>query len=187
MASDGQNGLLRTVTRVASALRPTGIGFALTGGCAVFARGGPETNHDVDILVREEDAPTAVTALVGAGMRAAEAPEEWLTKVYDGDRLVDVIFRPNDRSVTEETLAQAEILRVGATVVPVQRATDVLVSKLLALGPDRCDYTPLLPVARALREQIDWSRTHAETACSPYATAFLVLCDLLAITEGRLR
>jgi hypothetical protein len=183
MGSDVQDALLRTVTRVASALRPTGLRFALTGGCAVYARGGPETDHDVDILVREQDTPAAVNALVSAGFRAADPPEEWLTKVYDGDRLVDLIFRANERPVTDEILARAEDLRVGATVLPVQPATEVLIGKLLALGVHRCDFTNLLPIARALREQIDWPRVRAETVESPYAGAFLLLCDRLAITD----
>ncbi|NUT92789.1 MAG: hypothetical protein HOY78_12280, partial [Saccharothrix sp.] len=79
-----QDQLLRTLTKVAKALREQEIPFALAGGCAVYARGGPATEHDVDILVREEDAKPAVSALVAAGMRAADAPEDWLLKVYDG-------------------------------------------------------------------------------------------------------
>nr|WP_042183506.1 nucleotidyltransferase family protein [Kibdelosporangium sp. MJ126-NF4]CEL15565.1 hypothetical protein [Kibdelosporangium sp. MJ126-NF4]CTQ98230.1 hypothetical protein [Kibdelosporangium sp. MJ126-NF4] len=183
MGSDVQDALLRTVTKVASALRPTGLPFALTGGCAVYARGGPETEHDVDILILEQDVPTAVRALVGAGFRAADPPEEWLTKVYDSDRLVDLIFRVNERPVTPEMLAEAEKIKVGPTVLHVQSGTDVMVGKLLSLDVHRCDLAALLPVARALREQIDWSRVRAETAESPYAEAFLLLCDRLAITN----
>lgn len=190
MGSDVQDALLRTVTKVASALRPTGVRFALTGGCAVYARGGPETEHDVDILIQQEDVPTAVQALVAAGFRAADPPEEWLTKVYDGDRLVDLIFRANDRQVTPEILDEAEEIRVGATIMHVQRGTDVMIGKLLALEVHRCDLAALLPIARALREQIDWPRVRRETARSPYAEAFLLLCDRLGITgdeigEGR--
>jgi predicted nucleotidyltransferase len=184
MGSDIQDALLRTMTRVASVLRPTGVRFALTGGCAVYARGGPETEHDVDILLLERDTPTAVNALVDAGMRAVDPPEEWLTKVYDRDQLVDLIFRTNEQPVTEEILARAEDLRVGGTVVPVQPATEVLIGKLLALGPHRCDLAQLLPIARALREQIHWPSVRDATAESPYAEAFLLLCDRLAIVEG---
>jgi hypothetical protein len=183
MASAEQGALLRTVTKVSSALRAEGIPFALTGGCAVFARGGPETEHDVDVLVREEDVAAAVRTLVAAGMRAADTPYDWLSKVYDGDRLVDVIFRPNDRPVTDEMLARSEEMRVGPATVPVQLATDVLVGKLLALGSWLCDFTNLLPIARALREQIDWERVRADTAKSPYAEAFLLLAHRLGITD----
>jgi predicted nucleotidyltransferase len=182
MGSDVQDALLQTVTKVASALRPTGVRFALTGGCAVYARGGPETEHDVDIILQEQDVPTAVKALVGAGFRAADPPEEWLTKVYDGDRLVDLIFRANDRQVTGQLLDEAEEIRVGATIMHVQRGTEVMVGKLLALEVHRCDLAALLPIARALREQIDWPTVREETARSPYAEAFLLLCDRLGIT-----
>jgi hypothetical protein len=181
--SSTQDELLRTLTRVASGLRPAGIPFALTGGCAVYARGGPATEHDVDLLVLEDDAPEAVRALVGVGMRAAEAPEDWLTKVYDGDRLVDLVFRPNGIPVTKEILAAAEDLPVAAVQVPVQPATDILASKLLVLGPHRCDFSQLLPIARALREQIDWPRLAHKTLDSPYAEAFLVLVRRLRIAD----
>ncbi|MEU4806164.1 nucleotidyltransferase family protein [Actinosynnema sp. NPDC023587] len=174
-----QDQLLRTLVKAANGLREQGIPFALTGGCAVYARGGPATEHDVDILVREEDAKPAVSALVAAGMRAADAPEDWLLKVYDGDSLVDLLFRPNELPVTDETLARAEALAVGSVTLPVMSATDVMVSKLLVLDGHRCDFSELLPFARALREQIDWAHVIDATAHSPYAEAFLVLTERL--------
>ncbi|MFD7658114.1 nucleotidyltransferase family protein [Actinosynnema sp. NPDC059797] len=174
-----QDDLLRTLTKVAKALRTEGIPFALTGGCAVYARGGPATEHDVDIIVREEDAKNAVSALVAAGMRAATPPEDWLLKVYDGDSLVDLLFRPNEIPVTEETLARAEELAVGSVTLPVMPATEVMISKLLVLDGHRCDFSQLLPFARALREQIDWDKVREATKHSPYAEAFLVLVERL--------
>ncbi|CAL9553370.1 hypothetical protein AB0A74_11470 [Saccharothrix sp. NPDC042600] len=177
-----QDELLRTLTKVAKVLREQQIPFALSGGCAVYARGGPATEHDVDILVREEDAKPAVSALVAAGMRAADAPEDWLLKVYDGDSLVDLLFRPNEVPVTDDTLGRAEELAVGSVTLPVMPATEVMISKLLVLDGHRCDFSELLPFARALREQIDWRRVREATAHSPYAEAFLVLIERLGIT-----
>ncbi|WP_199440023.1 nucleotidyltransferase family protein [Umezawaea beigongshangensis] len=180
-----QDELLRTLTKVAKALRTAGIPFALTGGCAGYARGGPPSEHDVDLLVREEDTEAAVSALVAAGMRSAEPPEDWLLKVYDGDYLVDLLFRPNEQQVTDEVLACAEELQVGSVTLPVMPATEVLISKLGVLSDHRCDFSELLPFARALREQIDWDRVRVETADSPFAEAFLVLSERLAIVEPR--
>lgn len=74
--SDLQDELLRTLTKVANALRSAEIPFALTGGCAGYARGGPASEHDVDLLVRPEDATKAVKVLVQRGLRAAEPPED---------------------------------------------------------------------------------------------------------------
>ncbi|MEU3647734.1 hypothetical protein AB0E59_30410 [Lentzea sp. NPDC034063] len=176
-----QDELLRTLVKVANALRSAEIPFALTGGCAGYARGGPASEHDVDLLVRPEDAAEAVRVLVKRGLRAAEPPEDWLLKVYDGDSLVDLLFRPNERLVTDEILAMAEEMPVGSVMLPVMPATFVLSSKLLVLDGHRCDFSELLPFARALREQIDWEQVREETEESPYAEAFLMLIERLDI------
>jgi hypothetical protein len=174
--------LLQTLTRVATTLDAAGIAFAVTGGAAVYAHGGPMTRHDLDVLIRSGDADAAVRALVEAGLRTTrENPENWLDKAWDGDVLVDLIHRPNERPVTDEVLARATDTRVGPALVPVLPATDVVVDKLLVLGPHRCDFTELLPIVRAVREQLDWAQIRAETADSPYAEAFLLLADRLGL------
>jgi hypothetical protein len=175
--------LLQTLTRVVTALSDKDIRFAVGGGCAVYARGGPPSDHDVDIFLREADVRCAVDALAAAGMRPVEPPEEWLTKVYDGDRLVDLIFQPNYRPVTDEMLDRAALMRIGATAAPVISGTDLLVDKLLVLSAHRCDFAPLLRIARDLREQVDWARVSEETAESPYAASFLRLIEELAVIE----
>ncbi|AOS63031.1 nucleotidyltransferase family protein [Actinoalloteichus hymeniacidonis] len=175
--------LVRTLTRVATTLQAHRIPFAVTGGLAVYARGGPETDHDVDLLLRLGDVDKAVEVLVEAGLRAVDPPEDWLSKVYDGEVLVDLIHRPNERPVTDETLNRAEPMRVGAVLAPVVTATDVVIDKLLVFGPHRCDFTEALPPARALREQVDWAKVEAATETSPYAAAFLLLIDRLAVAE----
>ena len=38
-----------------------------------------------------------------------------------------------------------------------------------------------MPLARSLREQIDWDRVRRETKQSPYAQAFLVLLEILQV------
>ncbi|EIE98832.1 nucleotidyltransferase family protein [Saccharomonospora glauca] len=177
--------LLRTAMRVSNTLRAHGVRFALAGGCAVYAHGGPASDHDVDVFVTERDAPVARKVLVAAGMRAVDPPEDWLTKVYDGNCLVDLVFRPNGRPVTPEALDRAEVLRLGATTAPVVPATDLMVDKLLVLEAHRCDFTPLLPIARAVREQVDWAAVARRTGASPYARAFLTLLSELGVTNGR--
>lgn len=175
--------LLQTLTRVVNTLAEARLEFAVAGGCAVYARGGPPSDHDVDVFLLEDDVEAAQKALVAAGMRAGDPPEDWLTKVYDGDVLVDLIFRPNYRSNMAELLGRAERMRVGPALAPVVTATDLMVDKLLVLNAHRCDFTPLLPIARDLREQIDWPRVAAETAESPYARSFLSLVEALSVAE----
>ncbi|MBP2371783.1 hypothetical protein [Pseudonocardia parietis] len=184
-AGDTDDRLLREVLkRVATTLKGAQVPFALTGGYASWARGGPEPVHDVDFVLVADDVPQAADALDAAGLRLVDPPEDWLTKVYDGDALVDLIFSSADRPVTRERLARADELRVDSVMMPVECATDIIASKALALGEHRCDLGPLLLHARALREQIDWPLLRCECRTWPFARAFLGLCDDLGITAA---
>jgi hypothetical protein len=87
--------------------------------------------------------------------------------------------------VTDETLADSDVLPVNACHMPVLSATQLMIHKILSFGPHYCDFTRALPVARSIREQIDWARVRQETAQSPYAQAFLTLADLLGIVPKR--
>jgi hypothetical protein len=173
--------LLLSMKRVSSVLRQNDIPFVLAGSYAVYARGGTSSEHDVDFLIREPDAERALELLAEAGFKPEHPPEDWLVKVYDEGRLVDLIFRPVDRPVTDTVLADSEVLHVGAVRLPVLSATTLMIHKLLAFSQHQCDFSRALPVARSLREQIDWVMVRAETHQSPYATAFLVLLEELQI------
>ena len=178
-----EKSLLRTLTKVVNTLAAAGIDFAVAGGCAVYARGGPPSDHDVDVFVHEDDVQAACKALVDAGMRPEEPPEDWLTKVYFEGVLVDIIFRPNYREDISDVLARAEEMRIGPALAKVVSGTDLMVDKLLVLDAHRCDFTPLLTIARDLREQVDWDRVAAETRESPYARSFLTLLEALSVAE----
>ncbi|WP_328392546.1 nucleotidyltransferase family protein [Nocardia sp. NBC_00416] len=177
--------LLHALTRAANALTHQGIPFAVAGGCAVYARGGPPSDHDVDLFVKPADCARARTELAKAGLRVADAAEDWLTKAYDGDTLIDVIHRPNNREVDDALLERAEVMRVGPTLAPVVDGTDLLVDKLLVFDAHRLDLSPLLRISRDLREQVDWPSVRTQTEHSPYARAFLGLIDDLRIADTR--
>jgi hypothetical protein len=169
------NKLEATFKKSAAALRKSSVRFLLGGGLACWARGGPETYNDLDLMVKPEDAETALAALVDAGMSAERPPEDWLVKAWDGDVLVDVIFRPLGMEITDETLARGELLNVFAIQTRVMALEDVLSTKLLALTEHYLDYEGLLQVTRPLREQIDWGEVRSRTESSPYARAFFTL------------
>ncbi|WP_278265348.1 nucleotidyltransferase [Nocardia sp. AG03] len=173
--------LLHTATLVINTLHDNGIRFAVGGGCAVYARGGPASDHDVDIFVRPEDSAVARSALVAAGLRAEDPAEDWLTKAYHGDVLVNLIFRTNHHTVDDALLDRAETMRVGPATAPVLTGTDLFIDKLMALDAHRLDFTRLPQSARALREQVDWTQVRRECAESPYARAFLALITDLGI------
>ena len=86
--------LLETVKKAAVELKRTEVPFALCGGWAVYARGGPRSEHDADFALLERDVPAALDALAAAGFSTdTDAPEDWLAKVWDRGNLVDLIFR----------------------------------------------------------------------------------------------
>src|SRR5690348_7616643 len=112
--------------RVAVALKEAQIPFALAGGYAAFARGGPESEHDVDFYLRAEDVAAAEKVLSESDLRVEHPPEDWLIKVYDGDAMVDLIHSPTDLPVTLEMLERADDLEVDSVSMPVLAATDVM-------------------------------------------------------------
>jgi aminoglycoside-2''-adenylyltransferase len=175
--------ILDTLVRVTAALKGAGVPFALTGGSAVYALGGVPSEHDVDVALRERDVDRAVLTLVEAGMLEQDTSLDWLRKVRDDDRIVDLIFRSINRCIDDGTLALAEDVKVGPIVVPVLPATTVMIDKLLVFGEHFCDYTWALPAARALREQINWDQVRAEVCHSPFAEAFLLLADRLGLSS----
>jgi hypothetical protein len=182
-ANENVHELVATMKRAAAALREANVDFMLGGGLAIWARGGPPTDHDVDFLVREEDAERGLDALVAAGMRAEHAPEGWLYKAYDGTTLVDLIFRPAGGPVGDEQFARGTELEVGAQTLLVASIDDVLVTKLLALTEQEPNFRAVLEVARALREQIDWDDVEQRSRSSPFARAFFTLVEGLGIVE----
>jgi hypothetical protein len=176
--------LLGAMKAAAAALRDGGVPFALAGGLAVYAQGGPPTEHDVDFLIRQEDAERAVEVLDDAGFRSERPPEGWLYKVYDGnDSMIDLIFAPNGRPErVPAILARAKELEVYAITLPVMTVTDVLRTKLLTLKEHEVDYESVLEIARTCREQIEWGLLRERTSESPYAKAFFTLVDELELT-----
>ena len=174
-------GLATTLKRVASVLKQAEIPFALGGSFAVYAHGGHSSDHDVDFLIREQDKEQALEELASVGFEVEQPPEDWLVKVFDDGRMVDLIYRPVESPVTDATLADTVVRPVEAIAMPVISATQLMVHKLLSYTQHYCYFATGLPVARSLREQIDWERVRRETAQSPYAEAFLVLLDRLDV------
>jgi hypothetical protein len=172
---------LVTLKNAAAALREADVPFLLGGGLAAWARGGPESDHDLDMMVRPDDAQGAVEALAEAGFRIENPPEEWLYKAWDGDVLLDVIFAPSGGPVDDAMFERAEELDVNAVTMQVMSLEDVMVTKLLSLREHEVDYESVLEIARALREQIDWDEVRRGTSESPYARAFFYLAEQLGI------
>jgi hypothetical protein len=187
MTADDQGfeAIEHALKRAAAALRDADVPFLLGGSLASWARGGPETHHDLDLMIKPEDAERALQALVDAGMRPEDPPEEWLVKAWDGDVLVDLIFGPKGLTISDEVIARGESMSVLGMDIRVMALEDVLTTKLMALSEHALRYESLLRIARALREQVEWDAVRDRTASSPFARAFFVLAEGLEIMPSK--
>jgi len=181
MAEEEQDGLREALKRTAVALKEAGVSFALGGGYASWARGGPEPAHDVDFVVAESDAEQAEHVLSKAGLRVEHPPEDWLFKVFTDGAMVDILFRVGGESVEPPLLERASVVEVLSVRMPVLAATDVLASKLKALDEHHCDFSSVIPVARALREQVEWDQLRKDVGNNDFAVAFLFLVERMRI------
>ena len=176
--------LTETAKRAAAVLKDADVPFLLAGGLASWARGGPQTDHDVDVFVKPDDADAALEAFEQAGFKTDRPPERWLYKAYDDDgTLVDIIFRPSGGPVNDEYFAHAEEMEVMAVTMKVSSLEDVLTTKLLALNEQEPDFGSVLEISRMLREQVNWDHVRERTESSAFAKAFFTLVEELGIVE----
>ena len=184
MATDEQSPfseLEDSLKKSAAALRGADVPFLLGGSLASWARGGPETRHDLDLMIRPEDVERAVAALEAAGMRFEDPPEEWLVKVWDGEILIDLIHHPKGTRVDDALIERGEVMSVLGMEMRVMALEDVLVTKLMALDEHALRYESLLAISRALRERIDWDDVRSRTQESTWARAYFVMLEGLGI------
>lgn len=176
--------LIEAMKGAAGILKEAEIPFVLGGGLSAWARGGPRTEHDVDFLIRPDDADAALEAFERAGWRTGKPPEGWLYKTWhENGSLVDLIFNPASGPITTELIERAPVAEVMALRINVSTLEDVMVAKLAALTEQEPDFGPLLEWTRALREQIDWSDVRTRTKASPFARAFFTLVEGLGVVE----
>jgi hypothetical protein len=182
---EGFQALIDTLKTSVATLRERKVPFVLGGSLAAWARGGPEPRNDLDLMVKPEAADAALAALASRGMRPERPPEEWLYKAWHGDVMIDLIFRPSGLEMTDEVLGRADTIAVQSVATPVMALEDVLLTMLCAIDEHSLDYSRLVAIARALREQIDWPALRARTSGSPFPQAFFTLVDALGIAPPR--
>jgi hypothetical protein len=173
--------ILAALKQSAAALRDAGIEFALGGGLAAWARGGPPTEHDIDYLVRPDDTEAALAAFRKCGMRTDLPPEGWLAKAWCDGVLIDLINAPMGMTIDDDFFTRCEEISVAAVSMLVMPLEDVLVGKLLSLNEHNLDLGTPLQWARSLREQIDWRDVEQRTIESPFARTFLFLLGELDV------
>jgi hypothetical protein len=176
--------LLDAMKKAAGTLNDADIPFVLGGGLACWARGGPKTEHDVDLLVKPEDAERAQAALRDAGLRIERPPEGWLLKAYEDGILIDLIFDPSGGAIDDNFFARSEDMEVYAMRLKVATLEDVITQKVLVLSEQNPDFSSVLELARSLREQVDWDEVRKRTKDSPFGAAYFTLLAELEIVPS---
>jgi hypothetical protein len=168
---------------VAAALRDSDVPYLLAGSFAIWARGGPAHDTDLDFAVKPDDVQRAIDALVAAGMEQKRTPEEWLAKVCDGDVQVDLIFDPAGLTIDDEVLRRGDDIEVNGMTFRVMQIDDVMTTKLFAFKEHYLDYESALELARSVREQIDWDELRRRCEGYAYAQPFFTLAEELGVAE----
>jgi predicted nucleotidyltransferase len=174
--------LLEGMKKGAGVLKEADIPFLVGGGIAIWARGGPETGHDVDFFLKRDDAERALDAFESAGWTSEKPPEGWLYKAFDDQgAMIDLIFSPSAGDIDDGHFERAEELEVNAVRMQVSSLEDVMVTKLLALTEQEPDFDGVLESARAVREQVDWDDVRERTSESALAKGFFTMVEELGV------
>ncbi|MEU0117904.1 hypothetical protein ABZ137_30475 [Streptomyces bobili] len=183
---DRNQAILQATKQVGSILKRRGHLFALAGSVAVYAHGGTQNlQHDVDFAIRPEDAESVAETLREAGLVVYEPPEDWLLKAACLGQQVDLIFELAHQPVTAELLERAERLSVDSVFMPVLSPTDLVHSLIAAFSEHHCDFGAVLPIARTLREKVDWDRVRRACGDEPMPDAFFYFLERLDVIPPR--
>ncbi|MGW7522315.1 hypothetical protein [Streptomyces sp. NPDC054783] len=184
LPQDRSQAILEATKEIGALLKRAGHPFALAGSVAVYAHGGSRyLQHDADFCVLADDAEPVVTTLREAGLPIRTPPEDWLLKTTCRGQNVDIIFSLAHQPVTKKMLERAHVLPVDSVLMPVLCPTDLIHSLISAFSEHYCDFGAVLPVARAVREKVDWDELRAACGDQPMPAAFLFLLERLNVID----
>jgi Uncharacterised nucleotidyltransferase len=151
-----EDGFLRVLDDLTSAVRAERVPFAFIGGIASAVLGRPRPTIDVDVLVRPEDARRVLTGLGRSGFETQETFPDWLFKAVRRGVVVDLIFCSRG-GISLDSEMQARVRHLGFTgrTLPVVAPEDLAVMKALAHSEEtpRYWYDGLSVLAR---NELDW-------------------------------
>ncbi|WP_318205905.1 hypothetical protein [Streptomyces sp. SCL15-4] len=183
---DRSQAILEAAKQIGALLKRAGHPFALAGSVAVYAHGGSRyLQHDADFAILPDDAEAVAASLRQAGLDVRVPPEDWLIKTTCHGQNVDIIFSLAHQPVTREMLDRAHVLPVDSVLMPVLSPTDLIRSLISAFSEHYCDFGSVLPVARAVREKVDWDTVRTACGTEPMPAAFLFLLERLNVIDAQ--
>jgi Uncharacterised nucleotidyltransferase len=84
---------LRVLAEASDVAANSGYPYAFMGGIASTVLGRERWTHDIDLIIRPEDARGMLRRFAAAGFETEERDQSWLYKAYRDDIMIDFIFR----------------------------------------------------------------------------------------------
>ena len=137
------------------------VPFLVGGGFAYTLYSGVQrVKKDLDIFVREADAPRALARLSEAGYNTELTFPHWLGKVRCGGYLIDLIFSSGNGLARVDDLwfrhsVAALVLGVPAQLCPPE---EMIWSKAFIQERERFDGADVLHLLRSVGPTLDWGR-----------------------------
>lgn len=116
----------------AEALEAGAVPYVLIGGIASSRYGRPRWTHDIDLLVKPEDAERALEQLANAGFETERTDHRWIYKGFKSRVMVDIIFKSTGGSgihLDDEMIARAVPTMVRGHRLRLIPPEDLLVMK----------------------------------------------------------
>jgi hypothetical protein len=137
------------------------VPFVVGGGFAYALYSGVErVKKDLDIFVREVDAPRALARLSDAGYDTELTFPHWLGKIRCGGHMIDLIFSSGNGIARVDDLWFQHSVAAPILGVPVQLCPpeEMIWSKAFIQERERFDGADVLHLLGSLGPTLDWSR-----------------------------
>jgi hypothetical protein len=140
-------------------LRGNGVAF-LVGGAYAFARytGIVRETKDFDLFVRPADVDLTLEIFQRNGYRAQKTHSHWLAKAYDGENLIDIIYRAGNGlcEVDDSWFARAANEEVLGIPTQVCAAEEMIWMKAYIMERERYDGADIAHLLQSCAAKIDW-------------------------------
>lgn len=134
----------------------SGYDFLVLGGLASSLVGRPRWTHDIDFLVRSDDARGVLAALANAGFETQETDPVWIFKAFKHQVMIDLIFMITGGIYLDADMRDRSIVReYDGLEIRIPSAEDQIVIKAIVHREEtsRHWFDALAILARA---ELDW-------------------------------
>jgi hypothetical protein len=146
---------------VLTALRAAAVPF-LAGGAYVLEcyTGIVRHTKDLDIFVRPRDNDHILATLAAAGYRTEHTFPHWLSKAFQGENVIDIIYRSGN-SIAEvddawfDYAVEGQVMGIPVRLCPPE---EIIWSKAFIMERERYDGHDIVHLLRACGETLDWPR-----------------------------